>query len=389
MKLPRSVWALGIVSLCMDMSSEMIHALLPIFLVGTLGVSALALGVIEGIAEATASISKIFSGVLSDRWGKRKPLIVLGYGMAALTKPLFPLADSALTVFTARFLDRIGKGIRGAPRDALVADVTAAGQRGAAYGLRQSMDTVGAFAGPLIAIGLMAGLAFDIRAVFWVACIPALFAVGVLIFGVKEPPNVPKPSGARNPLAGFRARDYPKAFWALVGLVLMFTLMRFSEAFLVLRAQDAGLSNAWIPLTLVVMSATYLLTAYPAGKLSDYMSRYTLLAVGCVVMVVADLLLAFSTSLPGVMAGIALWGVHMGLTEGLIAALVADHAPEKLRGSAFGVINLARGVMALLASVLAGGLWTWSGPTATFATGAGLAVVTALAALSLRPRRYT
>jgi MFS family permease len=389
MKLPRSVWALGIVSLCMDMSSEMIHALLPIFLVGTLGVSALALGVIEGIAEATASISKIFSGVLSDRWGKRKPLIVLGYGMAALTKPLFPLADSALTVFTARFLDRIGKGIRGAPRDALVADVTAASQRGEAYGLRQSMDTVGAFAGPLIAIGLMAGLAFDIRAVFWVACIPALFAVGVLIFGVKEPQNVPKLSGARNPLAGIRARDYPKAFWALVGLVLMFTLMRFSEAFLVLRAQDAGLSNAWIPLTLVVMSATYLLTAYPAGKLSDYMSRYTLLALGCLVMVAADLLLAFSTSLPGVMAGIALWGVHMGLTEGLIAALVADHAPEKLRGSAFGVINLARGVMALLASVLAGGLWTWSGPTATFATGAGLAVITALAALSLRPRRYT
>ncbi|MCX7043587.1 MAG: MFS transporter [Gammaproteobacteria bacterium] len=389
MKLPRSIWALGIVSLCMDMSSEMIHALLPIFLVGTLGVSALALGVIEGIAEATASISKIFSGVLSDRWGKRKPLIVLGYGMAALTKPLFPLADSALTVFTARFLDRIGKGIRGAPRDALVADVTAAGQRGAAYGLRQSMDTVGAFAGPLIAIGLMAGLAFDIRAVFWVACIPALFAVAVLIFGVKEPPNVPKLSDARSPLAGFRASDYPKAFWALVGLVLMFTLMRFSEAFLVLRAQDAGLSSAWIPLTLVVMSATYLLTAYPAGKLSDYMSRYTLLAVGCVVMLAADLLLAFSTSLPGVMAGIALWGVHMGLTEGLIAALVADHAPEKLRGSAFGVINLARGVMALLASVLAGGLWTWSGPTATFATGAGLAVITALAALSLRPRRYT
>jgi MFS family permease len=389
MKLPRSVWALGIVSLCMDMSSEMIHALLPIFLVGTLGVSALVLGVIEGIAEATASISKIFSGVLSDRLGKRKPLIVLGYGMAALTKPLFPLADSALTVFTARFLDRIGKGIRGAPRDALVADVTAAGQRGAAYGLRQSMDTVGAFAGPLIAIGLMTGLAFDIRAVFWVACIPALLAVVVLLFGVKEPPNVPKLTATRNPLAGFRASDYPRAFWALVGLVLLFTLMRFSEAFLVLRAQDAGLSNAWIPLTLVVMSATYLLTAYPAGKLSDTVSRYTLLAIGCAVMLAADLLLAFATSLPAVMIGIALWGVHMGLTEGLIAALVADHAPEKLRGSAFGVVNLARGVMALLASVLAGGLWTWSGPTATFATGAVLAVVTALAALSMRPRRYT
>ena len=368
----------------MDMSSEMIHSLLPIFLVGTLGVSAFALGLIEGIAEATASISKIFSGVLSDRIGKRKPLILLGYGMAALTKPLFPLADSALTVYSARFIDRIGKGIRGAPRDALVADVTAPEQRGAAYGLRQSMDTVGAFAGPMIAIGLMTALAFDIRAVFWVACVPALVAVLVLLFGVREPDGVPKQSGSRNPFAGFRARDYPKQFWALVGLVLMFTLMRFSEAFLVLRAQDAGLSSNWSPLTLVVMSATYLLTAYPAGRLSDRMSRHVLLALGCVVMLVADLMLAFATSLPWVMLGIALWGVHMGLTEGLIAALTADYAPEKLRGSAFGVVNLARGVMALLASALAGGLWTWSGPTATFITGAGLAVLTALLALSMR-----
>ncbi len=390
-KLPRSVWALGVVSLCMDMSSEMIHSLLPIFLVGTLGVSAFALGLIEGVAEATASISKIFSGVLSDRIGKRKPLILLGYGLAALTKPLFPIANSAFTVFTARFIDRIGKGIRGAPRDALLADVTAPGQRGAAYGLRQSMDTVGAFAGPLIAIALMVGFAFDIRAVFWVACIPALLAVVVLLFGVQEPPNVPKADASKNPFAGFRASDYPKAFWSLVALVLMFTLMRFSEAFLVLRAQDAGLSHDWIPLTLVVMSATYLLVAYPAGKLSDRISRHGLLALGCVVMLAADLILGFASGLPMVMVGIALWGVHMGLTEGLISALVADYAPASLRGSAFGVINLARGVMALFASALAGGLWTMFGPTATFATGAGLAVLTAAMALSMRtlapPRR--
>ena len=384
--LPRSVWALGVVSLGMDMSSEMIHGLLPIFLVGTLGVSALTLGLIEGIAEATASISKIFSGVLSDRLGKRKPLILLGYGLAALTKPLFPIANSALTVFAARFIDRIGKGIRGAPRDALVADVTAVEQRGAAYGLRQSMDTAGAFAGPLIAIGLMVGLGFGIRAVFWVACIPALITVAVLLFGVEEPANVPKSSGAKNPFAGFRAKDYPKKFCALVGLVLMFTLMRFSEAFLVLRAQDAGLSTNWIPLTLVVMSASYLLVAYPAGWLSDRMSRHLLLALGCAVMVITDLMLAFATSLPWVMLGIALWGVHMGLTEGLIAALVADYAPDKLRGSAFGVINLARGVMALLASLLAGGLWSWSGHTATFSVGAALAILTALMALSMRAR---
>jgi MFS family permease len=383
--LPRSVWALGLVSLCMDTSSEMIHGLLPIFLVGTLGVSAFTLGIIEGVAEATASIAKIFSGVWSDRTAKRKPLILLGYGMAALSKPLFPLANSALTVFVARFIDRIGKGIRGSPRDALITDVTPPEQRGAAFGLRQSLDTVGAFAGPLIAIGLMAGLAFEVRQVFWVACIPALITVLVLFFGVTEPANVPKQKSAGNPFTGFRRSDYPKAFWALVVLVLMFTLMRFSEAFLVLRAQDSGLATAWIPLTLVVMSGTYLLTAYPAGKLSDSMSRHVLLALGCGVMLIADLLLAFGPSLPWVIAGIALWGVHMGLTEGLIAALVADYAPAALRGTAFGIVNLARGVMLLVASALAGGLWSLYGSIATFVTGAALAFVTALMALSMRP----
>ena len=384
--LPRSVWALGLVSLFMDMSSEMIHGLLPIFLVGTLGVSAFALGLIEGVAEATASITKIFSGVISDRWGKRKPLILLGYGMAALTKPMFPLAGSALTVFAARFLDRVGKGIRGAPRDALVADVTPVAQRGAAYGLRQSLDTVGAFAGPLLAIGLMVGLAFDVRQVFWVACIPALLTIFVLVVGVQEPAHVPKQAASRNPFADFRMGDYPREFWALVVLVLMFTLMRFSEAFLVLRARDAGLSTPWIPLTLVVMSATYLLTAYPAGKLSDRISRHLLLAIGCVVMLAADLVLAFAPSLGWVMAGIALWGVHMGLTEGLIAALTADYAPAGLRGTAFGVVNLARGVMLLVASALAGGLWSLYGAVATFATGAILAVASAVMALAMRSR---
>ncbi len=383
-RLPRNVWILGLVSMFMDMSSEMIHSLLPIFLVGTLGVSAFALGMIEGVSEATASISKIFSGALSDRWARRKPLIVLGYGMAALSKPRFPRAGSAFPVFVARFVDRSGKAMRGAPRDALVADETPPELRGAAFGLRQSLDTIGGFAGPLIAIGLMAGLAFDLRQVLWIACIPAFIAVAVLFFGVREPANVAKPQRKANPFTGFRAGDYPKAFWALAGLVLMFTLMRFSEAFLVLRASDAGLSIQWIPLTLVVMSATYLLTAYPAGRLSDRVSRHVLLAVGCAVMVAADLLLAFAPSLPWVMLGIALWGVHMGLTEGLISALTADYAPAHLRGTAFGVINLARGIMLLIASALAGGLWTLFGPSATFLTGALLAVLTGLMALSMR-----
>lgn len=385
-RLARNVWALGIVSLFMDMSSEMVHALLPVFLVGTLGVSALLLGLIEGVAEATASIVKIFSGVLSDRWQRRKPLILLGYGMAALSKPLFPLAGSAGTVFVARFVDRIGKGIRGAPRDALLADETPAERRGAAYGLRQSLDTVGGFAGPLIAIGLMVACSFDIRQVLWVACIPALLAVVILWVAVTEPARAVQAASKGNPLSGLRIGDYPRAFWTLVGLVLMFTLMRFSEAFLVLRAHEAGMSASWLPLTLVVMSASYLLTAYPAGALSDRLSRHLLLAIGCAVMVAADLILAFAPSLPWVMAGVALWGVHMGLTEGLISALVADHAPPALRGSAFGVVNLARGLMLLVASVLAGGLWTIYGARSTFLVGAAIATLTALAALGLRAR---
>jgi MFS family permease len=383
--LPRSVWALGLVSLCMDMSSEMIHALLPVFLVGGLGVSAFALGLIEGTAEATASLMKIVSGAWSDRWGKRKPLIVLGYGLAALTKPLFPLAHSAFAVFAARLLDRVGKGIRGAPRDALVADVTPADQRGAAYGLRQSLDTVGAFVGPLLAIALMVGFAFDVRAEFWVACIPALLAVTVLVVAVREPPDVPRKPAGTSIWRGFPPHAIPAAFWMLVALVLLFTLMRFSEAFLVLRASAAGVATAWLPATLVVMSGTYLLTAYPAGKLSDRMSRRTLLATGCVVMLAADLVLALGRGLPSVFVGIGLWGVHMGLTEGLIAALTAEHAPADLRGTAFGIVNLARALMLLPASALAGLLWTRSGAEATFLTGAALAAATAVATLALRP----
>ena len=383
-RLPRNVWVLGFASLFMDTSSEMIHGLLPLFLVGSLGVSALTLGLIEGIAEATASISKIFSGALSDRWAKRKPLIVAGYAMAALSKPLFPLAGSALTVFVARFIDRIGKGIRGAPRDALVADEVPPERRGAAYGLRQSLDTVGGFAGPVLAVLFMVALALPVRTVFWIACVPAVITVGILLFGLREPAQVPRAPTRGNPLAGFRFADYPLRFWGMVAVVLLFTLMRFSEAFLVLRASDAGLAMGYAPLTLVVMSLTYMLTAYPAGMLADRMSRPRLLAFGCVVMVVADLLMAFGTSLTVVFAGIAAWGVHMGLTEGLLSALTADAAPATLRGTAFGVVNLARGLMLIAASALAGALWSWQGPEATFLAGAALAGATALASLMIR-----
>jgi MFS family permease len=372
----------------MDLSSEMIHGLLPVFLVGTLGVSALTLGLIEGIAESTASIVKLFSGTLSDRFGKRKPLMLLGYGLAALTKPLFPLAGGAGTVFAARFIDRIGKGIRGAPRDAYVADVTPPEQRGAAYGLRQAMDTAGAFAGPLVAIGLMLLWQDDIRRVLWIAVIPAFIALLVLWLGVREPASHEATGKARpNPLALREWQRFPASFWKLLAVVALFTLMRFSEAFLVLRVQDAGLGIAYAPLALVVMSGVYMLSAWPAGILSDRFPRLAILVVGCLVMLGADLLLAFGHNEAIVMVGIALWGLHMGLTEGLLAAYVADAAPSDLRGSAFGAMNLVRGVVLLFASVAAGALWTYGGPRATFGAGAAMALLTVFAAIVLLRRR--
>ncbi len=386
--LPRGIWALGFVSLFMDVSSEMIHGLLPVFLIGTLGVSAAALGWIEGVAEATASIAKLFSGTLSDRFGKRKPLMLFGYGLAAITKPLFPLAGSAGMVFAARFIDRIGKGIRGAPRDAYVADITAPEERGAAYGLRQSLDTAGAVAGPLIAIALMLLWKDDLRRVMWVAVVPAFVALAILALWVREPARAPgAPARPRvNPLELHDWKRFPASFWKLLVVVALFTLMRFSEAFLVLRGQDAGLGEAYAPLALVVMSCVYMLSAWPAGALSDRLPRLGVLVVGCLVMLGADLLLAFGKGEAAVLVGIGLWGLHMGLTEGLLSAYVADDAPADLRGSAFGAMNLVRGVLVLFASVAAGALWTQGGPQATFLAGGGMALLTAMAALFLLQR---
>ncbi len=377
--LPKAVWALGLVSLCMDVSSEMIHSLLPVFMVSVLGVSAVTIGAIEGIAEATASIAKVFSGALSDRMGKRKPLALLGYGMAALTKPMFPLAGSASAILLARFIDRIGKGIRGAPRDALIADLTPASVRGAAFGLRQALDTVGAFVGPGLALLLMLLFAGNFRAVFWVAVIPALLAVALLAVYVREPPR----SGvASPPLAlGLRAawalgRDYQRVLW-VGGL---FTLARFSEAFLVLRGQSLGLADAYAPLILVALNLAFSLTAYPAGRLSDRIARVHVLRAALIVLVLADAVLAWAPNLPTMFTGIALWGVHLGLSQGLLSAMIADVAPPEHRGAAFGWYHLLTGVLLLVASTLAGVLWTHAGPAATFIAGA---VFAAAAMLSL------
>ena len=386
-RLPAGIWVLGLVSMMMDISSEMVHSLLPLFMVGTLGASAALVGLVEGLAEATAQIVKVFSGALSDYLGRRKGLAVLGYALGALTKPLFAIAPGMGMVLTARLLDRVGKGVRGAPRDALVADIAPPEQRGAAFGLRQSLDTVGAFLGPLLAVGLMLLWAGDFRAVFWVAVLPGLLAVALLVLGVREPP--PKSTGEprRNPISRANLRRLDARYWQVVALGAVFTLARFSEAFLVLRAQQGGMAVALVPLVLVAMNLVYAASAYPFGALSDRMDRRVLLALGLAVLIAADLVLASSNHWSVVLAGVALWGVHMGLTQGLLAALVADTAPADLRGTAFGMFNLISGLAMLLASVVAGLLWDRLGAPATFAAGAGFCVLALawLGWLSWRP----
>lgn len=379
-QMPRGIWILGFVSLLMDVSSEMVHSLLPLFMATTLGASALTIGLIEGLAEATALIVKIFSGALSDYLGKRKGLAVFGYALGACTKPLFALAPSAGIVLTARLLDRVGKGVRGAPRDALVADITPEAMRGAAYGLRQSLDTVGAFLGPLLAVSLMLLWANDFRAVFWVAVIPGALAVALLVFGLKEPATQ---SGERrqNPITRANLARLQPAYWWVVAIGAAFTLARFSEAFLVLRAQQSGMMLALIPLVMVVMNIVYAASAYPFGKLSDRCSHRGLLAFGLVVLIAADLVLASDEHWLVTLAGVALWGIHMGITQGLLATMVAATAPADLRGTAFGMFNLVSGVAMLVASGLAGWLWDQYGAGATFYAGAGFCVLALLGLL--------
>ncbi len=383
-QIPAGVWALGMVSMLMDISSEMVHSLLPIFMVTTLGTSVLAVGLIEGLAESLALIVKVFSGTLSDFLGKRKGLAVAGYALGALTKPLFAIASSTGMVLTARLLDRVGKGIRGAPRDALVADITPAHLRGAAFGLRQSLDTVGAFLGPLLAVGLMLLWQNDFRAVFWVAVIPGALAVVLLVFGVREPARPASPKRL-NPISRENLKRLSPGYWRVVGIGALFTLARFSEAFLVLRAQQAGISIALVPLVMVAMNLIYAASAYPFGKLSDRVSHSALLSVGLVVLVAADLVLASGGHWGVILVGVAFWGLHMGMTQGLLAAMVADTAPVDLRGTAYGFFNLMTGVAMLLASVLAGLLWDRLGAAATFYAGAAFCGVTLVALAFFRP----
>lgn len=382
-QIPAGVWILGFVSMLMDISSEMIHSLLPLFMVTTLGASALTVGLVEGLAESTALIVKVFSGTLSDYLGKRKGLAVFGYALGALSKPLFAIAPSMGVVLTARMLDRVGKGIRGAPRDALVADIAPSNLRGAAFGLRQSIDTVGAFLGPLLAVGLMLLWANDYRAVFWVAVMPGLMAVALLCFGIREPEHH---DGVKrsNPIRRENLKRLGMSYWWVVGIGAVFTLARFSEAFLVLRAQQGGIQVALVPLVMVAMNVIYAVSAYPFGKLSDRMSHTKLLMLGLVVLIAADLMLASTDHWGGVLVGVALWGLHMGITQGLLATMVANTAPSDLRGTAYGFFNLMSGIAMLVASGVAGLLWDKLGASFTFCAGAAFCVI-AIAGLALQP----
>nr|WP_321403375.1 MFS transporter [uncultured Desulfobacter sp.] len=384
-RIPASIWALGLVSMFMDISSEMIHSLLPLFLVGTLGASTFTVGLIEGLAESTALIVKVFSGALSDYLGKRKALAVLGYSLGALTKPLFAVAPTVGVVLTARMLDRAGKGLRGAPRDALVADIAPAEIRGAAFGLRQSLDTVGALLGPLLAVGLMLLWANDFRAVFWVALVPGAVAVALLVFGVREPERHVGEKRA-NPIRRDNLRRLSRAYWWIVGIGAVFTLARFSEAFLVLRARQGGIPVAYIPLVMAGMNLVYSGSAYPFGWLSDRMKHGTLLSLGLIVLVAADLILATSDHWLTIAVGVSFWGLHLGITQGLLATMVADTSPADLRGTAFGFFNLVSGIAMLIASAAAGLLWNRFGAAFTFYTGAAFAAL-AMVGLALNAWR--
>ncbi|MBU5604399.1 MULTISPECIES: MFS transporter [unclassified Citrobacter] len=385
-RIPKGVWVLGGVSLLMDVSSEMIHSLLPLFMATTLGASVIIIGLIEGLAEATALIIKVFSGVLSDYLGKRKGLAMLGYGLGALSKPLFAMAGSSGMVLSARMIDRVGKGIRGAPRDALVADVTPSEIRGAAYGLRQSLDTIGAFLGPLLAVGLMLLWNNDFHTIFWVAVFPGVLSIALLWFGLSEP-KTPVTDKRTNPLRRENLKKLSAAYWWVVGLGALFTLARFSEAFLVLRAYQMDIPLFAIPLVMVAMNLVYSLSAYPFGKMSDSMNHSRMLQAGLLVLIAADITLALSHHWSTLLIGVGLWGIHMGMTQGLLAAMIAHTAPAELRGTAFGMFNLISGIALLLASTGAGILWETMGAASTFYAGAVICAIV-LAGMRFTPAAY-
>lgn len=368
-QMPKGIWVLGFVSMLMDISSEMIHSVLPMFMVTVLGASALTVGLIEGAAVATALTAKVFAGALSDYIRQRKAWVVAGYTLGALAKPLVALAQTSGLILGAHVLDRVGKGVRGAPRDAMVADIAPPQVRGAAFGLRQSLNAMGSLFGPLLAVVLMLWFANDFRVVFWVAVIPGVLAVVLLVGGVKEPSRTQAQRRA-NPIRREDVKRLGPAYWWIVAIGTMFTLARFSEVFLILKAQQTGVAMAIVPLVMVAMSLVYATTAYPVSRIANRLSHNRLLALGCLVLVNAHLVLASASGWFSLLLGVGLWGIHLGLTQGLLATLVANAAPPDLRGTAFGLFNLGSGFSMLVGCGLAGGLWDFLGSSAAFYGGA-------------------
>jgi MFS family permease len=362
---------LGLVSLLMGASSYMIISILPVFLVTVLGATVTSVGWIEGIAEATNSVAKIFSGTLSDRLGRRKSLVVLGYALAAFVKPVFAVAGDVATILFARFADRLGKGLRDAPRDALIADELPVRTRGAGYGLRIALFTIGCVCGPLLASLILFASGDDFRLVFWIAVIPALLSVAVLVFGVAE---VRQDNGDLT----FALRDLrrmPALLWGTIAVATMLALARFSQAFLLLKAKQVGVDAAMVPLFMTLMGLVYGIAAFPCGALADRIDRRVQIRVGIGVLFGCYLVLATATDPWQAALGAALWGLQMGIIEGLMAAAISDAAPANLRGTAFGLYYFCTGLASLAASVAAGILWAQGGPALTFTIGAAVAVL--------------
>lgn len=379
-RIPRTVWVLGFVSLLMDISSEMIHALFPLFMAGTLGASAIWIGLVEGIGEGTALIAKVFSGVVADRFGHKKRLVFAGYFLGVISKPVFALAGSMPVVLAARFFDRIGKGLRGAPRDAIVADVTDESIRGAAYGLRQSLDAAGAFVGPLLATLLLLLWTEELRSIFWIALIPGAACLALILFGVED--NVTPTVNTKHIAWKDLKIVITPAFVQLVILGTLFSLARFSNAFIVLRAADIGIEHAWIPMTVVLMNIAFSLSSYPFGKLADKLNPMKLLALSMVLLALANLLFAYAANYRILAAGIVLFGMHLGATQGIFSTIISEIAPSEVRATAFGIFNFFSGLALLASGLVAGSLWEYMGAQYCF----GVGVVFALITLCLIPR---
>lgn len=370
-RVPALVWVLGRVSLLTDISSEMILAVLPVYLGTVMGVSMATIGLIEGIAEATAAVMRVFAGAIGDRLGRYKAIVVFGYGLSALSKIVFPFAGSPAPIFAARIIDRVGKGLRTSPRDAMIARATHPSILGRAFGIRQSLDTLGAVFGPLLAIVILGVTHNDFQLLFWIAVAPGVLAVIVLTRAAEEPNGGATPL-QRIPLTRADLARLGFAFWWIAAGAAFLTFGRGAKAFLVLRTEDVGVPLWLVPIAFVIMNTVYAATAYPVGGLSDRIDRRRLLAAGIVVLILSDVVLAMASGPWVGLLGVVLWGLHFGMTQGVLATLVVDSAPEPLRGTAFGAFSLLSGFALVASGALGGMVWDAWGPSTLFwlATGA-------------------